>query len=257
MENMKSSAWYLGLLAAACAYSQNSPATEVMGKQAVEFVSAFPAERAIRFDCPVEIDWHSLAPEHFEKLTAGELAELAKQQDMFHNVEKTYVVNRSSKLAGLHFYLIASEGIFELRVERMEGTVRLRFEPEAAEAIREDYGSLLGTAKNGALPKSIGFVAITRNAVKFQQSSAGIAPSAFRARMQAPPNPNALGTYPELWTMVKNYKLRLLPDGPAYYFIQFVPDGSCRELCCESRYLLTTPDPSLTQVASSDYDCDI
>jgi hypothetical protein len=130
---------------------------DAAGKDELVFVRAYSTTLGIEFDAPIEIKWYSLAPNHYEKLSKNELAELASHRDMFGNTEKEYLVKISPQLAARHFYLISPEGIHELTVEHMKGTVRFRFSDDNQSVTnRDDFGSLAGVCKDGAISPSGG-----------------------------------------------------------------------------------------------------
>jgi len=233
--------------------SQSTEGAGARRKDGVVFVNAYPADHGIQFDSPIEIDWRSLAPKHYDNLDKSELAELEKRKDMFGNTEQAYMVTVAPELAGWHFYLISPDGIVELKVEKMKGIVRFGF--MESRRMRVDYGSLIGAAVTGTTPWSGGFVAVTSGAAEFRKSDVDL--TNLLDALRKNDRPDDKGRVWQTPAIVKAFRLQLVKTGGSYYFIQFVADGACEQLCCESRFAIMTAAPSPEGVASNEYDCDI
>jgi hypothetical protein len=195
-----------------------------------------------------------LAPRRYENPSKGELAKFEKQKDMFGNTDKEYIVTIVAELAHRRFYLLSSDGVVELKVERMKGVVRFGFDNPGP---RVDYGNLIGEARRGTLPQGGGFVLVTSGNEEFETSGVdmGLSNLSDALRKEATGDKKSSGA--ELWTVIKAIRVRRVSSGESYYFVQFVPDSRCKELCCESRYSLTTTANPPKFVATNEYDCDI
>jgi hypothetical protein len=224
-------------------------------KKGLAFINAMPTKRGVEFDSPIEIDWRALAPTRYDNPSKSELAEFEKQKDMFGNTEKEYIVTIVPELARRHFYFFSSDGVVELKVERMKGTVRFGFLNPGQERI--DYGGLIGAAKTGTLPQGGGFVAVTPDAEEFEKSAAGVSLSKLSDALRAAAPGDTAKSHPELWKVIKAIRLRRVSTGESYYFVQFAPDTACKWMCCESSYSLATTANPPKFVATNDYDCDI
>jgi hypothetical protein len=234
---------------------QSAEKSGASAKSGLTFINALPTKRGIEFDSPIEINWRALAPRRYENPSRSELAEFEKQKDMFDNTEKEYIVSIVPELARRHFYLFSSDGVVELKVERMIGTVRFGFlDPGRA---RIDYGELIGVAKTGTLPQGGGFVAATPDAEEFENSAVGMSLSKLGDALRQVATGDDIRKSPELWRIIKATRLRRVKTGESYYFVQFAPDTECKELCCLSSYSLTTAANSPKFVATINYDCDI
>jgi hypothetical protein len=219
------------------------------------FIKALPTKRGVEFDSPIEINWRALAPRRYDNPSKSELAEFEKQKDMFGNTEKEYVVSIVPELARRHFYFFSSDGVVELKVERMKGIVRFGFLDPGQE--RVDYGGLIGVAKAGTLPQGGGFVAVTPDAEEFERSPVGVSLSGLSDALRKVAAGDDVRSSQELWTIIKANRLRRVKTGESYYFVQFAPDTECKWLCCESSYSLATTTNPPKFVATNDYDCDI
>jgi hypothetical protein len=230
------------------------------GKDELVFVRAYPTSQGIEFDAPIEIKWHSLAPNHYEKLSKSELTELASHKDMFGNTEKEYLVKISPQLTGRHYYFISPEGIHELSVEHMKGTVRFRFgDDNQSVTSRDDFGSLIGVRKDGAMPPNGGFVAVSFNAQEFEQKDVEIDLATLQRNMQ---KDETLAQESKIqsegfWTTTKKFSFHRKGDEVSYDFIQFAPDTKCEAGCCQSRFILTTAGPLLDLVSWNLSGCDV
>jgi hypothetical protein len=230
------------------------------GKDELVFVRAYPTTQGIEFDAPIEINWHSLAPNHYEKLSKCELAKLASHKDMFGNTEKEYLVKISPRLAGRHYYFISPEGIHELTVEHMKGTMRFKFgDDNQSVTNRDDFGSLIGVRKDGAVPPNGGFVAVSFNAQEFEQKDVEIDLATLQRSMR---KDEVLAQESKIqsegfWTITKKFSFHRKGDEVSYDFIQFAPDTKCEAGCCESRFILATAEPLLNIVSWNLSGCDV
>jgi hypothetical protein len=242
-------------LVAVSAFPQAADKSGPAAKSGLTFINAYPTKRGVEFDSPIGINWRALAPSRFDNPSKSELAELEKQKDMFGNTEKEYIVSVVPELARRHFYFFCADGVVELRVERMIGTIRFDFvDPERR---RMDYGKLIGVAQTGTLPKGGGFVAVARDAEEFERSAVGMSLPKLSDALRKVVTSHDTHLHPELSAVIKAIRLRHVKSGESYYFVQFVPDTECKEVCCLSSYALVTTGNPPKFVAGIEYDCDI
>jgi hypothetical protein len=242
-------------LVALSAFPQSAEKAGPGAKSGLAFINALATERGVEFDSPIEIDWRALAPKRYDNPSKSELAEFEKQKDMFGNTEKEYIVTIVPELARRHFYFFSSDGIVELKVEKMKGVVSFGFLDPGQE--RADYGGLIGVAKTGTLPQGGGFVAVTPDAEGFEKSAVDMSLSKLSDALRKVATGDDVRGAPELWTIIKANRVRRVKTGESYYFVQFAPDTGCKWLCCESSYSLATTANPPKFVATNEYDCDI
>ncbi len=230
--------------------------------QQQELLRATSVDGRLHVDPPWPIDWELLAPRALVDFDIDQpdetlVVSLERRRNMFNDAEVEFTAPLPAPLQQERFYLISSDGIQEIRAERLTGTVRFSFTGDREIAGRTLFGYIEASALDGEPLFDSGFVLASLTPRGFVIQDSRLERLRFVPERVREQWTTLAEEARRFWVVARAYEFRFDGDPLARTFVQWVPDTACYEACCRERYSVLSGEDSPRVVASYDGGCDL
>jgi hypothetical protein len=215
-----------------------------------------PAYPGVHFNSPETLDWRALAPKKYDEPSPALLNNLVQNLDTFNNAEIKYEVSTPAQFKKWHHYFISEDGIVELKVTGLEGTVRFRFDEGKKFQGRDDFGSITGTEVHPIIAGG-GFVISSLSSLTFSTHPLKIEFNQLKESSAQDNSLRELDVSSRCWKTINSFGFKA-SNNQTYGFIRYSTDGAeCKGMPCSHKYLLVDPSKKMKIIKWNNYDCDI